>query len=77
MTIVGETFTGLSEEKVGKGKDDLLVSALSILITLCLPQTRAVSTYTLQVCQLAVRRSGQDGAAGQQACPGMNIPQTK
>ncbi len=28
----------------------------------------------VQVCQLAVRRPGQDGAARQQACSGMNIP---
>ncbi len=38
------SFFELADEKERKRKDDLLASALSILLTLCLPQTRAVST---------------------------------
>jgi hypothetical protein len=74
-------FFELAYEKVGKGKNDLLASALSIFLLSA--SHRHDPSYpllsTIQVRQLAVRRPGQDGAAGQQACSGMNIPpyQTK
>ncbi len=55
----------------------MLSYALSIYYSLSAshrhePSQRLLSV--VQVRQLAVRRPRQDGAAGQQACPGMNIP---